>query len=116
MSPLPSGTAREALRTAGTKIDAVYAVGGGSRSSFWLKLMATILGVPVHLPESGDFGAAFGAARLGLIAATGADPDVVATKPAIAETIAPDQSLADAYAAKYETYRSLYPALKGATT
>ena len=51
----------------------VTAVGGGSRSELWLKIIATVLGVPVDLPAAGDVGGAFGAARLGLIAATGAD-------------------------------------------
>ncbi len=45
------------------------AIGGGSRSRYWLKAIATALGIPVDLPADGDFGAAFGAARLGLIAA-----------------------------------------------
>ncbi|TXI06027.1 MAG: xylulokinase, partial [Rhizobium sp.] len=64
----------EALRSAGTDIARVTAIGGGSRSRYWLASIATALGVPVDLPADGDFGAAFGAARLGLIAATGADP------------------------------------------
>jgi xylulokinase len=45
--------------------------------------MATVLGVPIEVPEAGDFGAAFGAARLGLMAAEGADPASVCTPPAI---------------------------------
>ncbi len=64
----------EALRAAGTTLSRVTAIGGGSRSRYWLKSIATALNLPVDLPDDGDFGAAFGAARLGLIAATGADP------------------------------------------
>ncbi|MEK1900764.1 MAG: xylulokinase, partial [Rhizobium sp.] len=56
----------EALRSAGTDISRVTAIGGGSRSRYWLASIATALGVPVDLPADGDFGAAFGAARLGL--------------------------------------------------
>ncbi len=63
-----------ALQSAGTEIKSLIAVGGGSRSAYWLKSIATALNVPVSLPEEGDFGAAFGAARLGLIVASGADP------------------------------------------
>ncbi|MDM3825322.1 FGGY-family carbohydrate kinase, partial [Proteus mirabilis] len=58
-----------ALASAGTRLDRVTAVGGGSRSVYWLKTIATALGIPVDVPADGDFGAAFGAARLGLIAA-----------------------------------------------
>ena len=63
----------EALKDAGTEVKRVTAVGGGSKSELWLKIIATVLGVPVDLPAAGDVGGAFGAARLGLIAATGAD-------------------------------------------
>ena len=105
----------EALKTAGTTLSRVTAIGGGSRSRYWLKAIATALGIPVDLPADGDFGAAFGAARLGLIAAEGADPLAVCTAPATAETIDPDRKLGDAYAEAYRRYRGLYPAIKGAT-
>lgn len=102
----------EALRAAGTNLSRVTAIGGGSRSRYWLKSIATALDIPVDLPADGDFGAAFGAARLGLIAATGADPVATCTAPETAETIAPDAALRGAYEDAYQRYRRLYPALK----
>lgn len=105
----------EALKTAGTTLTRVTAIGGGSRSRYWLKAIATALQVPVDIPADGDFGAAFGAARLGLIAATGADPLSVCTAPATDATVEPDASLVGAYADAYQRYRALYPAIKGAT-
>lgn len=102
----------EALRSAGTDIARVTAIGGGSRSRYWLASIATALGVPVDLPADGDFGAAFGAARLGLIAATGADPVAVCAPPQTAGTIDPVASLTDAYADAYKRYRAVYPAIK----
>ena len=80
----------EALQAAGTEVKRVTAVGGGSRSELWLKIIATVLGVPVDVPADGDFGGAFGAARLGLIAATGADFSRCCTPPKTAKTIKPD--------------------------
>ena len=59
----------EALRAAGTELSRVTAIGGGSRSRYWLRAIATALQLPVDIPADGDFGAAFGAARLGLVAA-----------------------------------------------
>ncbi|MGO8068046.1 xylulokinase [Rhizobium leguminosarum] len=102
----------EALRSAGTGISRVTAIGGGSRSRYWLASIATALGVPVDLPADGDFGAAFGAARLGLIAATGADPIAVCTPPVTAGTIEPVSTLSGAYEYAYKRYRALYPAIK----
>ena len=103
----------EALASAGTTLTRVTAIGGGSRSRYWLKSIATALGMPVDIPADGDFGAAFGAARLGLIAAEGADPRQVCTPPDTAETIEPAAALADAYDAAYQRYRKLYPAIRG---
>lgn len=102
----------EALRSAGTDISRVTAIGGGSRSRYWLASIATALGVPVDLPADGDFGAAFGAARLGLIAATGADPVAVCTPPVTAGTIEPVAALTGAYEDAYKRYRSVYPAIR----
>jgi len=102
----------EALRSAGTTISRVTAIGGGSRSRYWLASIATALGVPVDIPADGDFGAAFGAARLGLIAATGADPVAVCSAPETAETIDPVAEFSSAYADAYGRYRALYPAIR----
>lgn len=103
-----------ALNAAGTTISRVTAIGGGSRSRYWLKSIATALNIPVHIPADGDFGAAFGAARLGLIAATGADPLAVCTAPKTAETVEPETALSGRYDEAYRRYRALYPAVKAA--
>lgn len=102
----------EALKSAGTKIDRVTAIGGGSRSRYWLSSIATALDMPVDIPADGDFGAAFGAARLGLIAATGADPLSVCTAPETAETVEPVAELTSTYEAAYGRYRALYSAIR----
>ncbi len=103
----------EALRSTGTELARVLAVGGGSKSTYWLKAIATTLNIPVDIPKDGDFGAAFGAARLGLMAATGADPALVCTQPEIAQTIEPDTGLTSAFDDAYQSYTATYPALKG---
>ncbi len=104
----------EALRAAGTTLSRVTAIGGGSRSRYWLKSIATALNLPVDVPADGDFGAAFGAARLGLVAATKADPLSVFTAPATAETVQPEATLRSAYEDAYQRYRRLYPAIRAA--
>jgi len=102
------------LSDAGTKIDRLLAVGGGSRSALWLKIIASNLNTEIALPEDGDFGGALGAARLGLCAATGADPNAIMTMPGIKTVIAPDQALTAAYTDQYARYRALYPAIEEA--
>ena len=102
------------LADAGTTINHLLAVGGGSKSALWLKLLATNLDMDIALPEDGDFGGALGAARLGLCAATGASPHSVMTMPPIKTVIAPDRALSSAYADQYARYRALYPAIEEA--
>ena len=103
-----------ALAQAGTSLSRVTAIGGGSKSDYWLQALATILNLPVDIPEGGDFGAAFGAARLGLIAAENADPFSICSAPATEKTIHPNRDLTGAFDEAYLKYRALYPAIKGA--
>ena len=102
----------EALRAAGTRIARVTALGGGSRSRYWLRAIATALNVPVEIPEDGESGAAFGAARLGLVAAERADPREVCTPVAVADVVEPDRALTAEYEAGYDRYRALHRAAR----
>ncbi|MGI9400180.1 MAG: xylulokinase [Rhizobiaceae bacterium] len=102
-----------ALESAGTRLESITAVGGGSRSIYWLKLIATVLGVQIKIPADGDFGAAFGAARLGLIAEQNCDWREICKPPATDKTINPDSRLADAYEEQWHRYRSFYSNIKG---
>lgn len=102
---------RDALAATGTKLQHLLAVGGGSRSDYWLKAIATALDCPVHLPVAGDFGGAFGAARLGLMAATGVGAEI-ATLPQIARVVDPDPSLKDAFDAGHARYRAAQTAIR----
>lgn len=104
----------EALKEAGTDISRATAVGGGSRSKAWLKIIASALNIEIDIPEEGDFGAALGAARLGVCAATGADPVEVCAPPPMTDCVSPDRALNEAYEESYVKYRALYPAIKGA--
>jgi xylulokinase len=102
---------RDALAATGTRIRHLLAVGGGSRSDYWLRLVATTLNCPVHLPVAGDFGGAFGAARLAMMAATGAGAEI-ATLPQLARTIDPDPTLTDAFDAGHARFRAAQSAIK----
>jgi xylulokinase len=100
---------RDALAATGTRIDRALALGGGSRSAYWLEVLATALGIPLDVPEAGDFGGAFGAARLGRMAATG---DLAADPPPVARSVEPDPSLTEAFDAAHARYRATYAALR----
>lgn len=103
----------EALRGTGAELEQLIAIGGGTGSRYWLRLIATVLGVPLALPAGGEFGAALGAARLGM-AATGLPLDQIMTAPKISELIEPDRALAADYDAAYQAFRAAYPLIKQA--
>ncbi|MEM9580407.1 MAG: FGGY-family carbohydrate kinase, partial [Pseudomonadota bacterium] len=99
----------EALRGAGAELDHLIAIGGGTGSAYWLRLIATVLNLPLHLPAGGEFGAALGAARLGMAASSGADVDDLMRAPEIAEVTEPARALVPEYEAAYQRYRAAYP-------
>lgn len=102
---------RDALAATGTRLETLLAVGGGAKSDYWLRAIATALDCPVLVPAAGDFGGALGAARLGMMAATGAGAEI-ATMPPIARTIDPDTSLTAAFDAGHARYRAAATALQ----
>ncbi len=102
----------DAFRSTGTRFDSLLAIGGGSRSDLWLSMLATALNVELNVPEASELGAAFGAARLGMIAETGAAPDSVLTAPRIKRVIRPVANLVPAYGEAYDTWMSVMPEVR----
>ncbi|KAA8609495.1 xylulose kinase [Salipiger aestuarii] len=102
----------EALRGTGARLDHLLAIGGGTLSRYWLRLLATVLNLPLHLPRAGEFGAALGAARLGRIAATGESPGPIMTPPPIGEVIEPVSEMSDAMDAAYARFGPAYIGIK----
>ncbi len=105
---------RDALAETGTTITSLLAVGGGSRSDYWLRAIATALDTHVDLPVAGDFGGAFGAARLAQMAATGGGADL-APPPKIARSIEPDAALTGAFDEGHARFRAAQSAIRGLT-
>lgn len=101
-----------ALTKNDSTIENLIALGGGSASRYWLKNLATNLNTAIDIPAVGNFGAAFGAARLVVMAATDASSDEIAYKPEIANRILPDANLSHAFDSSYARYKSTYQAIK----
>lgn len=103
----------QALRATGARLDRMMAIGGGARSRYWLRVIATTLDVALTLPADGEFGAALGAARLGMVAAGEGSVSDIMTAPDVVEEIAPDAALRDRFDAAYQAFRAAYPAIRG---
>ncbi len=100
----------DVLTNAGARLDTCQFVGGGARSRFWGQMLADIMGIELQLPEGAEHGAAFGAARLGMLAAGAGGEADVCTRPAVRHSFAPGPDRHDARLARF---RALYPAERG---
>jgi xylulokinase len=87
--------------------------GGGARSDLWLRITASVLGIPLERTEVEE-GSAYGAALLGGVAggvfASVERAVAVCVRPA--GRILPDPQWRDAYERGYRRFRSAYPAIK----
>ncbi len=102
----------ETLRKSGARFTRLLGIGGGMASNYWAELVATTLDLPIDLPETGEFGAALGAARLAICGVTGATPQAVMQRPKLRATIEPRHRLIPAYAAAYQKFHATYPIIK----
>lgn len=103
----------EAAKAQGVVISDSMLCGGGAKSPLWRKILANVLGIPLHLPKT-EQGPAYGAAILAAMAA-GDFPsiaDCCKQWVTIAETVTPDAALTAKYEAQYRRWRTLYPTLK----
>ena len=87
------------------------ATGSGANNHDWLSYIATVKGIAIGLPANSDFGAAFGAARLAMLA-DGASFSDVCQKPATKATIEPDISLAEKLNPARDEWQQIYQWLK----
>jgi xylulokinase len=104
--------AKQCLKLAGTRLEGAGVIGGGSRSGFWTKILASALDLPLTRYDGAEKGPAFGAARLARLAATGEPAGAVCSTPKVLDVVALDPHLADVYRSRSETFRRLYRALK----
>jgi xylulokinase len=88
--------------------------GGGARSELWLRIIASVLELPIERPVVEE-GAAYGAALLGGVAG-GVWPDTAAAVAACVRVrgqVEPEPAWVAPYAEGRERFRALYPALRG---
>ena len=105
----------EAVRAAGVDTGPVSVIGGGTRSTYWVQMLADIIGRPLQLHSGGDVGPALGAARLARMAVDGdEDPSVACPPPPVLQVLEPRMARHQDYLAQRQpVFRELYARLKG---
>ena len=99
----------ELLRELGARPTSGRVSGGGARSELWLRILASVLGLPLETTESEE-GSAFGAALLaGVRAGVFSDAD-----DAVARCVRPQRLIEPEwdYSDGYRRFRRLYPTLR----
>ena len=105
----------EVAKSIGIKPLRTKICGGGAKSPLWRKMIANILNLKVDIPSCEE-GPGMGGAMLAMVAA-GAYESVEAAAEAIVKvsgTEEPDPALVEKYEARYQQFKTLYPALKDA--
>ena len=103
----------EVAKSLGINIERTKVCGGGAKSKLWREMIANIMNLKVDVLVSEE-GPALGGAMLAAVAC-GEYPDVVAASAKIVkvkETVEPNPDLVAKYEARYQQFKSIYPALK----
>jgi xylulokinase len=103
----------ELLRELGVDARVGRVSGGGARSDLWLRIVASVLGLPLELTAVEE-GAAYGAALLAGVRAGvwGSAEEAVDACVRVRTTVEPDPVWQEVYAEGYERFRGLYPSLR----
>jgi xylulokinase len=103
----------ELVRSLGVDVRSARVSGGGARDRLWLRILASVLGLPLERTAAEE-GAAFGAALLagvrdGVFADAG---EAIAACVRVTDTVEPELTWRQAYAEGYARYVRLYPTLR----
>jgi len=94
-------------------IDELRAIGGGARSSMWVRLKADITGIPIVVPRITE-AACWGAALLGGVGAGvfGSAAQAMEEMLHLEQRFEPDPARVARYEERYALYREVYPAVR----
>ena len=102
----------ELLRELGVHAESGRVSGGGARSALWLRIVASVLGLPLERTAESEEGAAFGAALLGGVAqASSPTPPRPSPRASASRDRIEPERVGDATTTAYGRFRELYPAL-----
>jgi len=91
----------------------IFMVGGGSKSKFWIELLASLLNRKLSVCDQSEFGAALGVARLAMyIDKQNQSNASIIKEIKISETFNPNQNKIDILLKRYNLWKDLYSSNK----
>ena len=98
------------IQSVNQKFDDIFVVGGGSKSSYWLNLLSSILNRKLSICEQSEFGAALGVARLAMFADKQVeDKNSIIKKINIKKSFQPSEKNISSLEKRYLIWKELYP-------
>ena len=98
------------IQSVNQKFDDIFVVGGGSKSSYWLNLLSSILNRKLSICEQSEFGAALGVARLAMFSDKQVEnKDSIIKKINIKESFQPSEKNISSLEKRYLIWKELYP-------
>ena len=87
----------------------IFMVGGGSKSKFWIELLASLLNRKLSVCDQSEFGAALGVARLSMYADKNFDnKENIIKEIKISDSFNPKQDKIDILLKRYSIWKDLY--------
>ena len=91
----------------------IFMVGGGSRSSFWIQLLSSLLNKNLSVCEQSEYSAALGVARLGMYADNSTyNKDSIIKEIKISKEFSPKSEKINILLKRYQIWKDLYSANK----
>ena len=103
----------EVAKSLGIQIPSTKLCGGGAKSPLWRTIFANVLGIPLELVKT-EQGPGYGGVMLAMVGC-GQYASVQAAADALVEVahvVQPDPELTARYEARYQKFKSIYPAMK----
>ncbi len=103
----------EVAKALGVHIERTKICGGGAKSPLWKKIIANVLNVKVDVIESEE-GPAMGGAMLAAVACGEykSVEEIANSLVKVVDTVEPEADLVEAYEARYQQFKQIYPACK----
>ena len=98
------------IQSVNQKFDDIFIVGGGSKSSYWLNLLSSVLNRKLSICDQSEFGAALGVARLAMFADKQIeDKNSIIKKINIKKSFIPSEKNISSLEKRYLIWKELYP-------
>jgi xylulokinase len=97
----------DAVHSVSPKSENIYIIGGGSKSDFWVDLMASVLNQRIIVGEDSDLGPALGVARLAMLATKKYKKSEIIKNMKTVKECLPSNKLSDQLQNRYQVWKEI---------